>query len=150
MTDLVIATAAALLVGLFFFVGYSRGARSCRALVTELTANLEEQIERVRQLQQQRTRLDQSIAGLAEQRNEWRDQYHVQSVQHGNAQSLLYDELLRLRAQARRQGVELRLRPVVEAAVHDFHDQHVIPSSSTRPDIKTRPLPKPEDHESDQ
>lgn len=150
MTDILIALAAALLVGISFALGYLRGVRSFRALVAELTANLGDQIERVRQLQEQRTRLDKSIAGLAEQRNEWRDQYHLQSVQHGNAQSLLYDELLRLRAQARRQGVELRLRPVVEAAVHDFHEQHVTPCSNTRPDIKTRPLPKPEDHESDQ
>jgi len=78
----------------------------------------------------------QSIADMEAERDEWQQLYRRHALEHGNAQALLFNELTRVVALARKKGVELEVNRTVREAVLEYHEAHVTPQLKDHPELK--------------
>lgn len=92
------------------------------------------------QERRKRAEIFKVIVDIEDQRNEWQHLYRQHSLEHGNAQALLFNECQRLVSVARRAGLQVDVSPPVREAVLEFHEVHAKPAQRQLPDAKVLPL----------
>lgn len=77
-----------------------------------------------------------SLVDLERERNDWQQRYQQHALEHGNAQALLFNEVMRVTSLARKKGVQVEVTPIVREAVLEYHEVHVSPQVKQDPSLK--------------
>lgn len=117
---------------------FERASSMARDRIQELQLELERAREVAQAERDKSSRYFTKISDFERERDDWQKRYTLQSIGHGNAQSLMMQTIDGMARQLQSKGVKVKIPKVLHAVREEFLATHELPARQLEAEIKDR------------